>query len=153
MKRIEVKLSVDVVAPLLDVVRAVADDLRAQPSPAVQLGDMDPELAAAWRSDLVAGQQADLDLMLGLFNEEFFSDGAITLDGSNAEAVLRASAAVRLRLRSSHLDGIDEEQLESGAIEMEELPEPVRRPFVCYLFLATLQELIIQHLDPAAPEA
>lgn len=153
MKRIEVKLSVDVVAPLLDVVRAVADDLRAQPSPAMQLGDMDPELAAAWRADLVAGQQADLELMLGMFKEEFFRDGTITLDGSNAEAVLRASAAVRLRLRSAHLEGIEEEELESGAVELEELPEPVRRPFVCYLFLATLQELIIQHLDPATPES
>jgi hypothetical protein len=30
---------------------------------------------------------------------------------------------------------------------MEGLDEPVRKAFMCYLFLATVQELIIQHLD------
>jgi hypothetical protein len=30
---------------------------------------------------------------------------------------------------------------------MAGLDEPVRKAFTCYLFLATIQELIIQHLD------
>lgn len=152
MKRIEVKLSVEVVAPLLDVVRQVADELRDTISPAVRTETMDPEMQDTWKEDLLAGQRSDLDVMLGLFGDEFFKDGAIVLDNDNAEAVLRACAVVRLRLRSHSLAGIEEEQLESGAVEIESLPEAVRRPFVCYLFLATLQELIIQHLDPASPE-
>lgn len=152
MKRIEVKLSVGIVAPLLDVVREMAGALREELSPAAQLESMDPDIRDALRSDLLATQRSDLDEMLGLFGEEFFKEGTIVLDNDNAEAVLRACAGVRLRLRTQSLDGLSEEQLESGAVEMETLPENVRRPFVCYLFLATMQELIIQHLDPASPE-
>mgnify|MGYP001373360127 CR=1 FL=1 len=152
MKRIEVKLSVDVVAPLLDVVRETADTLRDTVSPAVRTDDMDLEMREAWVEDLLAGQRSDLDVLLGLFGDEFFKDGSIVFDSENADAVLRASAAVRLHLRSHGLQGVDEEQLESGAVEIESLPEAARRPFVCYLFLATLQELIIQHLNPASPE-
>ena len=152
MKRIEVKLSVEVVAPLLDVVRQEADELRDTISPAVRTETMDPEMQDTWRKDLLAAQRSDLEVMLGLFGDGFFKDGAIMLDNDNAEAVLRACAVVRLRLRSHRLAGIEEEQLESGAVEIESLPEAVRRPFVCYLFLATLQELIIQHLNPVSPE-
>jgi len=71
----------------------------------------------------------------------------IALDEKNAEPVVRACAAVRLRLRENYLKGIADETLESSDVELEELEEPVRKAFMCYLFLATLQELIIQHLD------
>jgi hypothetical protein len=32
-------------------------------------------------------------------------------------------------------------------VEIAKLEEPLRKAFMCYLFLATIQELIIQHLD------
>ena len=37
--------------------------------------------------------------------------------------------------------------LETGDVDMDGLDEPARKAFMCYLFLATVQELIIQHLD------
>ena len=37
--------------------------------------------------------------------------------------------------------------LETGDVDLTTLDEPLRRAFMCYLFLATVQELIIQHLD------
>ena len=40
-----------------------------------------------------------------------------------------------------------DEALETGDIDLGKLTLAVRRAFMCYLFLATLQELIIQHLD------
>jgi hypothetical protein len=71
----------------------------------------------------------------------------IAIDEANAEHVVRACAAVRLVLRARHLQQMDEETLESGQVDLEKLSDPMRRSFMCYLFLATLQELIIQHLD------
>ena len=58
-----------------------------------------------------------------------------------------AISVCRLRLRERFLTALSEEVLESGDLEVESLEEPARRAFMCYLFLATLQELIIQHLD------
>ena len=60
---------------------------------------------------------------------------------------MRACAAVRLRLREKYLQGLGDDTLESGEIELTHLEEPLRKAFMCYLFLATVQELIIQHLD------
>ena len=95
----------------------------------------------------LAGQNEDVRILLALFNEEFFSEGVIAIDEANAEHVVRACAAVRLVLRARHLQQMDEETLESGQVDLEKLSDPMRRSFMCYLFLATLQELIIQHLD------
>ena len=153
MKRIEVRLSVTVVAPLLDVIREMAEELKHNLATAQEFDDIDEDLRQAWVDDLLASQNTDLATLMALFDEEFFRDGAIELDEENAELIIRACAAVRLRLRVQRLSAIDEESMESGNVAVDELPETTRKAFVCYLFLATLQELIIQHLDLASPEA
>jgi hypothetical protein len=86
-------------------------------------------------------------VLLALFDETFDESGVVGFDADNAEPVLRACAAVRLRLRERFLKALNEEVLESGDLEIESLQEPARKAFMCYLFLATIQELIIQHLD------
>jgi len=149
MRVIEVRLSVAVVAPLLDVMREAADALRGEPSPAVHLPSLPDDLRELWRDDLLSGQASDLDQLLGLFGEDFFKEGLIYLDEQSAEPVLRACAAVRLQLHRRHLGRLSEEELESGEIDIDNLTEPLRRAFVCYLFLATMQELILNHLNPA----
>jgi len=148
MRVIEVRLSVEVVAPLLDVVREAADALRGEPSPAVHLPSLPDDLREIWRTDLIGGQTSDLDQLLGLFGKGFLKKGLIYLDEQSAEPVLRACAAVRLQLHRRHLNRLSEEELESGEIEVDYLTEPLRRAFVAYLFLATLQELILSHLNP-----
>ncbi|MFI5355997.1 MAG: DUF2017 family protein [Opitutales bacterium] len=154
MKHIEVKLSLTVVAPLLDVIREMADGLKGAPAaPVMMLHELDDDLRRAWVDDLVRAQNEDLRVLLALFDDEFFREGVIGLDEENAEAVIRACAAVRLRLRSKHLQVLDDEVMESGNVEVAQLAEPVRKAFLCYLFLATMQELIIQHLDPSAPQS
>ncbi|HYP17315.1 MAG TPA: DUF2017 family protein [Opitutus sp.] len=147
MKRIEVKLSLTVVAPLLDVIKGVSPGLRETLAAPLAMEDLDAEFRAAWTTDLRDAQTADVRVLLALFDENFFSEGVIGLDETNAEPVVRACAAVRLRLRDLYLKDLGDEILESSEIEIEELEEPVRKAFMCYLFLATLQELIIQHLD------
>ena len=82
-----------------------------------------------------------------MFNDEFFSEGVVAFDEENAEAIVRACAAVRLRLRECLLKPLGDETLETGDVDIATLDEPLRKAFMCYLFLATVQELIIQHLD------
>ena len=108
---------------------------------------MEVEYSDTWRSELLASQNTDVKTLLALFDSEFFTSGVVGFDEGNAEAIVRASAAIRLYLREHYLQPLGDETLESGDIEIDELQEPVRKAFMCYLFLATIQELIIQHLD------
>jgi len=147
MKRIEVKLSLPVVAPLLDVIKGLTDDLKQTPAVPPALPGVDLEFSDTWAKDLIAAQLSDVTMLLSLFGEEFFTDGIVYFDRNNAEAIARACSAVRLRLRERYLKPLADEALEAGEVEMDELEEPVRKAFMCYLFLATIQELIIHHLD------
>jgi len=153
MKRIEVRLSLPVVAPLLDVIKSTSQSLQQDLAAPLAMTDLDPEFRADWTAELQTGQTADVDILLALFDENFFTDSVIGLDASNAEPVVRACAAVRLRLREKYLKVLDDEILESSDVELEQLEEPVKKAFMCYLFLATLQELIIQHLDSTIIES
>jgi hypothetical protein len=152
MKRIEVKLALPVVAPLLDVIREVAEGLRTGLAAPLALTDVDEELRDTWVSDLLTTQSTEVQALLGLFNDEFFSEGVVAFDEENAEIIVRACAAVRLRLREIYLTRLDDEALETGDIDVMKLDDPLRKAFMCYLFLATIQELIIQHLDESILE-
>ena len=153
MKRIEVKLSLPVVAPLLDVIRQLADGLGQKLAAPQDLGDIDQEFRDAWVGDLLEGQNKDVKALLALFDDEFFAEGIVAFDEENAEPIVRACAAVRLRLREVYLKGLDDDALEGGEVELEQMSEAVRKVFMCYLFLATVQELIIQHLDSSIIES
>jgi hypothetical protein len=149
MKRIEVKLSLSVVAPLLDLMKASSDVLEAQIAAPLSLDDIDADFRDEWKAELLEGQQEELHALMGLFNSDFFVNGVVAFDEENAEIIVRACSALRLRLRRHDLKDLEDEQLESGGIELEDLPEPLQKPYMCYVFLGTIQELIIQHLDAA----
>lgn len=153
MKRIEVKLSLPVVAPLLDVIRQLADGLGQKLAAPQDLGDIDQEFRDAWVGDLLDGQSKDVKALLALFDDEFFTEGIVAFDEDNAEPIVRACAAVRLRLREVYLKGLGDDTLEGGEVELDQMTEVVRKAFMCYLFLATVQELIIQHLDSSIIES
>ena len=152
MKRVEVKLSLAVVAPLLDLIKRMVDELGDRLAAPRQLPDLDEDLGAAWKGELLSDQNEDCRRFLALFDREFFSSGMIAFDDGNAESVLRACAAIRLRLRDRELRGIGDEALEGAAVDVAQLGAAVQKSFMCYVFLATLQELIIQHLDSAILE-
>jgi hypothetical protein len=147
MKKVEVKLSLAVVAPLLDVIKAAADTMTDELAVRPPMDRMDADLRGVWRDDLLEAQNQDVGVLLALFDRDFFSSGVVSFDAENADAVVRACSSVRLRLRDRFLKNVADETLESGDVELEALPEPERKAFMCYLFLATVQELIIQHLD------
>ncbi len=147
MKRIEVKLSLSVVEPLLEVIKAAVDSLGRDLAAPLAMTGLENEFQDEWTGELLAGQNEDLRALLGLFDDQFPFNGVIVFDEDNAEAVVRACSAVRLRLRARFLTGLTDEILEGGDVELAKLGEEVRTAFMCYLFLATIQELIIQHLD------
>lgn len=147
MKRIEVKLSLPVVAPLLDVIKTAADTLQGSLAAPLGVHDIDPEFREAWTDDLLKSQNDEMGTLLALFDKEFFSTGTVSFDEKNAEVIVRACAALRLRLRGTVLKAVTDAALENGEIAVETLTEAQRTAFMCYLFLATIQDLIIQHID------
>jgi hypothetical protein len=152
MKRIEVKLSLPVVAPLLDVIKTAADTLQGSLAAPLGVEDIDPEFREAWTNDLLRSQNDELGTLLALFDKEFFATGTVSFDEDNADVIARACAALRLRLRGTVLKAVTDAALESGEIAVESLTESQRKAFMCYLFLATIQDLIIQHIDALSTE-
>ena len=152
-KRIEVKLALPVVAPLLDVIKELAEGLRKNLAAPLALNDIDAEFRDAWVGELLSAQNDDVHMLLGLFDDEFFREGVVAFDEDNAEIIVRACAALRLRLRERYLKPLGDETLETGDVDLTTLDEPLRKAFMCYLFLATIQELIIQHLDASILES
>lgn len=152
MKPFEVKLSLPVVAPLLDVIRDLVAALKSTLAADQPFQHVEPELKEPWIAELIQSQQADLKVLMSLFDEEFFAEGIVTFDENNAETVVRACASIRLKLREQHLKGLGDEALESGDIDLAELADALRTAYLCYLFLATMQELIIRRMDPSEVE-
>lgn len=152
MKRVEVKLGLPVVAPLLDIIKRTVDDLHGGLAAPQSLQDLDEELGTAWKNELIDGQNDDCSRFLALFDSEFFVSGMVAFDDDNAESVLRACAAIRLRLRDRDLRPLSDDVLEGAGAEVGKLDDATQKIYMCYVFLATLQELIIQHLDAAILE-
>jgi signal transduction histidine kinase len=154
MKRVDVRLSIPAVAPLLDLIKSVADELRTELAVPIALAEADAELAAVWREDLLESQRDDCDRLFSLFNQEFFSEGVISFDRENAEAVLRACAALRLRFRKTHLAQISDDTLEAleASSNIGDWEPAEQKAFACFMFLDELQKIILKYLDPMSPE-
>ena len=133
MKRVEVKLSLEVVAPLLDLIKRTVDDLKGGLAASQHLQDLDEDLRTAWKQDLLNGQNDDCRRFLALFDREFFANGTVGFDDDNAESVVRACAAIRLRLRERELKGLPDEVIEIGGAENVKYDETVQKAFLGYV--------------------
>lgn len=152
MKRVEIRLNLEVVAPLLDLIKATADGLRPVLAIEAHTPEHEAELAAEWKRELLEAQTDDIGRTLALFDTDFFINGVLVLDAGNCEPILRACSALRLRLRATHLRAVADDALESGAITDEPGTPERDAAYAAYVFLATLQEVVVQHLDPTDPE-
>ena len=148
MKKVEIKLKRSAIAPMLDFIKPLADDLKAGKGDKPDLpDDMDADFRSAWNRDLAESLGRDADALMGLFGSRFFEEGAIEINAGNAESVLRAAAAIRLRLRTSVLGKFSDEELESGRLDHARMTRDEQRGYGCFLFLATLQEVVVEHMD------
>jgi len=151
-KRIEIKLNIGAVAPLLDVIKQSTDDLRNRLAIQATFPEVDRDFAETWTQELLAGQNSDVRELLGLFGPDFFTEGVVAIDSGNCESLLRACSALRLQIHQRWLQSISPDLLEDEDVPVEAIPESLRLPFSSYTFLDQIQKIILEHLDPAGAE-
>lgn len=151
-KHVEIRLALPVVAPLVDFILPLLDtehcDLPASPD----LGAVDHELRESWHDELLRTYRSELQFFKDLFDEDFHATGVIGFPEEACEAVVRACAGVRLKLRTEVLKSVDDEALEGGEVDLEAMPPDERMGFMAYVFLASFQEVLIRHMDPGIAE-
>lgn len=152
MKQVEIRLNISAVAPLLDIIKAAADELRATLAVQATFPEVDADFNETWTQDLMAGQNSDVRELLGLFDSEFFSEGAIAIDSNNCDSLLRACSALRIRILARWLAEVPVEILEDEDAPAALIPQEIRLPFSAYTFLDQIQRIILEHLDPLAAE-
>jgi hypothetical protein len=148
MKQVEVRLNISAVAPLLDVIKEAADDLRDTLAIKASFPEDDAVFNDTWTQELMAGQNSDVRELLGLFDSNFFTDGAISIDSNNCDSLLRGCSALRLRILDRWLSDISLEVIEDEDAEVEAIPPAVRVHFAAYTFLDQIQKIILDHLHP-----
>lgn len=146
MRSIEVTLNVGVVAPLLDFIQPVLARLEQETAFAADMAQADSELESVWRGGLIQTQVSDCKVLVGLFGREFLDSGRIELHDDNADPVLRAASAIRLKLRETALRNMADETLAGDGVNPDALTRDERLGFEAYLFLARIQEVILKHL-------
>jgi hypothetical protein len=147
MKRVEVRLDLTNVAPLLDVLKNASDVLAHRLALPLNLPGLDPESADQWTEELVESQHADVMGLLKLFNRDFFSEEVVAFDEANAEAVIRACSALKLYVFNEYLADLNEEDFESDNVVFDVLTERQQKPYLAFMFLDTLQKVIMRHLN------
>lgn len=152
MKQVEIRLNISAVAPLLDVIKEAADDLRTTLAIRARFPEEDSDFSETWVQELMAAQNSDVREFLGLFDSEFFADGTIAIDGDSADSLLRACAALRLRIHERWLRQVPADVLEDEDAEISAVPVDIRLPFAAYTFLDQVQKIILEHLSPAGTE-
>ena len=151
MKIIEFRFDISVVAPLLDLIREIGEELKEHtvviPGPGNQDAE-DPTLNEIWREELIEAQTEDCRKFLALFGKNFFENGKVSVRQDNAEAILRACAAIRLRLHETRLRDIPP----SARLDMSKYQGNPEKPLFsalnCFHFLSELQAVILKHLNP-----
>ncbi len=148
MKKIEINLEQSVIAPLLDFIKPLVEefgnDLVVKPD---LPPDADADLREWWTENLMDTLANDAEALMHLFDRRFFESGTIEVNPENADSVLRASAAIRLRLRDRALKRFSDEDLEKGELNYYGMSQEEQRSYACYIFMATIQEVIIEHMD------
>jgi hypothetical protein len=146
MKRIDVSLNVGVIAPLLDFLKPVLKALESETAFAPEMAEADRDLAGLWREGLLHTQVDDCRRFLALFDKNFLNTGQIGLTEENADAVLRATSAVRLKLRTNVLMRVPEAEIRDRAVNLGALTEAERSGYAALRLMDEIQDIILQHL-------
>lgn len=128
---------------LHEVIEEVTIVLKKELAISIDLPTDDPELAESWKETLLQDLNSDCRNLLFLIGHESFAKEAMDIEPEFAEASSRACSAIRLKLRKTLLENVPDHQLESGDLELNDLPEEIQKPYTCYAFLAALQESLI----------
>ena len=144
MKQIDLHLNLEEVMPLLKFVKPYFGRLSCETA-ATSLEHEDEEMAEIWRDGLIQRQSEDCAKLLAVFDDVFFETGIVSFREEDVDAFLRASAAVRLKMREMAFPNIQTAALEKGDVDIDTLKKGERLGFSAYVFFATLQELLIKN--------
>ncbi len=147
-RQLEFRLDAEAVRPLIERTRlaidGTEDQLAAPNGPPVD----DDLMTDFWQSDLLGSQQSDMAALTNLFDDTFLDTGRARVDEEDVDRVLRGCAAARLKLRELCLNRFEDESLERGELERDDLSEEETEAYGAYILFASLQELIISQMDP-----
>lgn len=104
----------------------------------------DPELQLLWLNELRAKLESDVEALLKVIKRPTFGQGEIRLQEDVADAVLRSCSAIRMYLREYQLKDMTDAELEVCDLAPNGLPDELRSAYLMYLFLAALQNLILE---------
>jgi len=153
-KRLELKLPAPVVAPLLEFLLPLAREtgdaaLAFEPN----LEAIEEDFRNDWRADIAGQSLDDQTRFAAIFDtEEFRKNGVAEFGPEDCEPLLRAASALRLKLRNRKLGALADSALETGEIDYARLNKEERTAITSYMLLASLQEIVIRHLDPGSAE-
>ncbi|MGF1449711.1 MAG: hypothetical protein ACFB20_09875 [Opitutales bacterium] len=150
MSEVSIPVSPALLAPIHDLVGSVVRSMGGDLALNETHGSGDAELDAAWESSLIEGLQDDCLHLESMLRASDDGKGQLRIPLDQGEAILRASSAVRLRLRQTLLRNVDDLVLERGEVDLQELATLEQRGYTGYVFLANLQEVIVRFLDPEA---
>jgi hypothetical protein len=154
-KRLELRLPAEAVQPLLDLLMPLA--LETGAGALASTPDLDPieeDFREQWREDLAEHLGGDFGRFVAVFGTaEFRESGVVDFGPDDCDALLRAAAALRLKLRDRKLNAVADTTLETGEVDIARLNKEEQQAMLAYVFLATFQEIIIRFLDPGAAAA
>lgn len=141
------KIDQNLLPIFVDQIRHISESLKEELAIEIQFSDNDQELSSSWENSLIENLQVDCHNLLLLLENKSFGQKSIYLDIELSECVLRACSAIRHKLRSTFLAEISDADIELCELNLTQLPSKTRKPYACYVFLAYLQESIIQSMQ------
>lgn len=152
MPEVDIRMNPFLAEALLEVVEKHLHTPGAESGSAESMPVEDADLKELWLRGLAEEEDKDAVQLLYLLRHRKFGRKAVSLEQEPAEAILRACSAVRLKIMEKHLAKVPSEDLESGRLNPETLPVEGQRAYACFLFLASLQSLLIRQLYPDIEE-
>ena len=152
MVNLSLFLDSHLIVAMLEMVKAATESLNGHLAVEPQMPEDDEDLQMAWQADLIEALHYDIDYLLMVLRDHDFGKGELIMEEGVAESVVRACSAIRLKLRESALRKLTDHQLESAEVDILSLPTDTQQCYACYLFLASLQSLILIELDPSCEE-
>lgn len=110
--------------------------------------DEDEIMLEAWRDSLIHSVREDCEKLLSLFKDTGFGQQNVIISEEVALGILRACSAVRLKIQQLFLKKFDESELEEGNLDFHQLDPDTQQVYACYVFLAGLQETLVQEIEP-----
>lgn len=150
---LDFRIAPAIVVSMLEMTLMVSESLQDRLAIDADIPEDDEDLRDAWLDGLREELKADCNYLLDVLGSARFGQDRVELDDGAVDGLLRASSAIRLKLRESVLRNLPNEALETGEVDYSRLPTDQQRAYACFQFLASLQGAVLWEIDPQSEEA